>query len=118
MDAGTDSNEGLDASAEVVEVGAAEAMPNSCGTAVTIYDSSSGAVSTCTFALPPPYDQADGAIRIYFNSSLISAYDPDYWILSADGTEITLTGSYCASIQSGSLSLVQVVLICRLPPLP
>lgn len=115
MDSGADGKGGPEAAADVVAADAAEAGPFACGTAVTIYDSTSGAVPACTFALPP-YNHAYDSIAIYFNGSLISTSDPDHWILSADGTEITLTGSYCTDVQSGSTSLVQVVFSCGLPP--
>jgi hypothetical protein len=116
VDSGVDSKGGPEAAVDVVEAGAAEAGLAACNTAVTIYNSTSGGAPTCTFALPP-YDHRHNRIALYFNGSLISKNDPDYWVLSADGTEITLIGSYCTDIQSGSLSLLEVVFTCWLSPL-
>jgi hypothetical protein len=115
IDSRADDKEGADVAAEATEAGAADAGPVACGEPVTLYDSMSGTASNCTFTLPTN-SHAYSAIALYFNGSLISAADPDYWILSPDGSQITLTGRYCASVLEGSPSLVQVVFSCALPP--
>ena len=53
IDSRADDKGGPEAAADTVAAGAAEAGLSACGTVVTIYDSTSGAVPTCTFALPP-----------------------------------------------------------------
>jgi hypothetical protein len=138
IDSGTGGSGGPEAGADLVTDGAApgcEAQPANidadsgavtldcrCNISdralVPIYDSASGAVSTCTFALPR-YDHATIEFAIYFNDSLIGvsgAYSADFTV-SADGTEITLTGSYCTDIQNGAPSRVQALFGCIVPPL-
>jgi hypothetical protein len=85
---------------------------------VTIYDSTTAAVPTCTLALPL-YNRAEAEFAIYFNDSLIGtsrALSADLTV-SADGTAITLTGSYCTDMENGAPSLLQAIFGCIVPPL-
>jgi hypothetical protein len=85
---------------------------------VTIYDSTTATVPTCTFALPP-YDHAEAEFAIYFNNSLIGTsrvFSTDLTV-SADNTAITLTGSSCTDIENRAPSLVQAIFGCIVPPL-
>ena len=139
IDSGAGSPGGPEAGADVVAVGASPGCDARAGIVdadpavvtldcscnfgspppvlATIYDSTSGTVPTCTYALPS-YDPSAIEFALYFNRSLVgvSRAPSTDLMVSADGTEVTLTGSYCTDIQSGAPSLVQVLFACIILP--
>src|ERR1017187_3059580 len=77
----------------------------------------SKAVSSCTFTMPQPPPDPNN-IAVYVDGKLVAQDPADGWSFGATSQTVTINGSACSAITSGSASEVKVLFGCvgQAPP--